>query len=128
MSSDNDWVKLEKSNDWGSFYYRLAGVRREYANKSGQKVLHAFDQIEIRWPDGTEEVVSVTTKSFLETVSDMGHRYNVHNVLPVIVSNHHGIEVLIEFDQVEIRRRCLTGPGLIEPDPDDDPDEEEMCA
>jgi hypothetical protein len=130
VDNENEWVKLVKKSDWGSLYYTLPDLGPPNV-KGSHKVLHAFDQIEIRWPDGTEEVVNITTKSFYERVNDMGNEYTAHSMLPVIISNHHGIEVLVEFQQVEIRRRCLRGPGVdwSHPDPDDDnPDDGERAV
>jgi len=125
-----EWIKLEKANDWGNYYYRAPGLQDRCANKGGQKISHAFDQIEIRWPDGTRGVVSVTTRSWNEKVHDMGHVYDVYNTLPVIAVDLHGIEVTVDFDDVEIARRCLTGPGMryLDDDPDPDPDDEEQAV
>ena len=123
---NNDWIKLEKANDGGFIYYRIPGAW-QFANKGGQKVLHTFRQIEIRWPDGTVEVVDVTTKTILNATYDMGYPDSVRSFLPVFSSKHHEVEILVEFQQVEIRRRCLKGPGLSGP-PDDDPDEKSASA
>ena len=115
---DDEWIKLTQAKDLGSRYYRL-DIAWPTSNKSLQKVFHAFQQIEIRWPDGLEKVLEVTMKSTIEVVNDHGETYNVLSHLPVIVADHCGVEILVEFQQVEIRRRCLKGPGLREPDPDD---------
>lgn len=125
-----EWIKLDTTQDWGNHYYRVASFDADTdTNKDDQKVLHAFDQIEIRWPDGVQEVVNVTTRSWNEKVQDMGHVYDVYNTLPVVVVDHHGIKITVDFDRIEIARRCLTGPGLkYLDDPDDDPDDGERAV
>lgn len=116
MINSNDWVKLQKIDGWGEVYY--AESHSPSMQKSTHGVHHAFDKIEIRWPDKTEEVVNVTTRIIRQQLDP--HCSDISIKLPVIIANLHGIEKLVEFSEVEIRRRCLAGPGLFDQDPDDE--------
>lgn len=96
------FIKLEKKNNWGSYYYApqgealdqngFADTKRGLPLKAGQTVL-------VRWPSGKVEAVSLVTRTHREEVSDHGHSNTVTSDLFGFMADVDDLTLWVELDQ-----------------------------
>jgi hypothetical protein len=86
---------MSAANTWG--------IENENS-KGGSPALLSGGEYRFRWPDGTEETLTVEMQPFRESVSDHGHSYPVEGEEPYLVEKRHGAEV-----RTPLRTLCGTG-------------------
>jgi hypothetical protein len=71
--TDEKWIKLELSNDWGSYYLRDAGKYKGSLSYIGkQKIEFKRKKVKVRWPSGKESEEFLGTEEMSMEVWDQG--------------------------------------------------------
>ena len=78
------WAKIKYENDWGSRKVFVGSV--EFKMPKSSKLL-------VKFPDGHEQTVKISSKIVTETVSDMGRKSETVSVIPVAVFDYHGTTI-----------------------------------
>lgn len=106
------WVKPTLGDDWGSLYV-IAGPRNMSAwgtwgisNEPKERILLSGQKIEIKWPDGTVETVTLGSRRARQNVSDMGHSYSVDSEIPTIEVKVHGTITTVDLDKAGVKVRA----------------------
>lgn len=101
----SEWIKLKVGNDWGVCYWAIK-PHDEHGMASASRGLYFRDgeHVDVRWPDGTVEQLTVRLMKKHGMVGDHGHDYEVSWQAPYVASNMHGHEALTPLEEVEVRR------------------------
>jgi hypothetical protein len=82
-----EWVQLELSNDWGSYYWRDAGLYNgQLACYSKQAVVFKKEKIRVKWPGGRESEEFLIDEYASMEVGDHGQLHSdlVESCFPVL--------------------------------------------
>jgi len=106
--TERRFVKLKKSNDWGHTYYvapdRFGSSYGTFSIASDGVSWHHLvgSEVAVRWADGTEGTAKVVVDRDSSTVSDHGHEYRVNSEFPALVVTHHGDQMKIALESVDV--------------------------
>jgi hypothetical protein len=118
MSTDNDYISLEKQDDWGAYYYAEKGKGLSKHGTASQKLglpLAAGQHLRVQFPDGEECTVLVEEKPYTSRVSDHGHDYTVKTAFYGFRVTHHGITQWVDLVNVKVHRDDLPRESSAQP-------------
>jgi len=89
------WHKLTTGNDWGNRFTLIGEKHMSQAGTwgSGDETTPFLDKpglYRVRFPDGSEEVLTMEMRPYTECVYDMGHAYDVNGHEPFFIVTLHG--------------------------------------
>ena len=61
--------------------------------------------IQITWPDKTVTTHTVKISEILSHFSDMGHRHQIKELVPMITINIHGHHMIIQLEKLKTSRK-----------------------
>lgn len=96
------FIKLKRGNDWGTGYIAPASMENGSSDARRGLKFKNREEVLVKYPNGTKEVIAIVLKDFYVTVNDMGCTSNVHYKLPGFNISYHGIETWVPLDMVEI--------------------------
>lgn len=105
------WIKLKRGNDWGVDYFAIEPLRNGGASSSRGIKLEHGDEVPVRFADGTERLAEIRIRIERGTVSDHGHSYGVSSAIPEVAVHHHGHEMRMRIDEVEVDEAWARSKG-----------------
>lgn len=88
------WTRLDLCDEFGVQFWSLPLKRLP---------VELPPHVHVRWPDGTESVETVARMELKEIVFDHGHETPVEFAIAILSVNHHGLNIEVYLDQVEVR-------------------------
>jgi hypothetical protein len=105
------FVRLEAGNDWGHVYFALPGKAKTAHGTCSSSLGLALPpgrEVRVRWPDGSESVETIATKSFRVDVGDMGHNYSFTDERPGFLVTTRGVRNWISIGDVDVAQEDVT--------------------